>query len=85
MATPNWYTDTVRDLQALVRKEQDAARREALGNDLIRISKALDDERNQLLQHAVLCERVRNLTWLVRSLLVVVVLEIAWMALKAHA
>ena len=82
MAARNEYTETVRDLQALIRKENDAARREALGNDLIRMSKDLEEERAKVVHIAVLSEKVAGLTRLVWGLLVVIVLEVAYTAMK---
>ena len=82
MAARNEYTETVRDLQALIRKENDAARREALGNDLIRMAKDLEEERAKVVHMAVLSEKVAGLTRLVWGLLVVIVLEVAYTAMK---
>ncbi len=82
MATPNYYTDTVRDLQALIKKEQDAARREALGNDLIAMEKELKTQRADVVAMAVMEERLKNLTKLVWGLLLVIVLELGWPLLK---
>jgi hypothetical protein len=82
MAVRNEYTETVRDLQALIKKEQDAARREALGSDLIRMEKELQTQRADVVTMAVLEERVKGLTKLVWGLLVVIVLELGWPMLK---
>lgn len=82
MATRNEYTDTVRDLQALIKKENDAARREVLGENLLRMAHDLEEERKKVVQMAVLDERLKNLTKLVWGLLTVIVLEIAWMTVK---
>ena len=82
MATRNEYTETVRDLQALIKKENDAARREALGENLLRMAKDLEEERKKVVQIAVLDERLKNLTKLVWGLLVVIMLELAWPLLK---
>lgn len=66
MAVRNEYTETVRDLQALVRREADQQRREDLGNDLKRMAQDLDKQREQVVDLRVLSERVDNLktlTW----------------------
>lgn len=66
MAVRNEYTDTVRDLQALVRREADQKRREDLGNDLKRMAQELDKQRENIVDLRVLTERVDNLktlTW----------------------
>ena len=82
MAVRNEYTDTVRDLQALIKKENDAARREVLGENLLRMAKDLEEERKKVVQIAVIDERLKNLTKLVWGLLVVIAVELAWPLLK---
>lgn len=66
MAVRNEYSETVRDLQALLRREADAKRREDLGNDLMRMAAELDKQREAIVDVRVLTERVNNLnklTW----------------------
>lgn len=66
MAARNEYTETVRDLQALVRHEADQKRREDLGNDLKRMAQDLEKQRENITDLRVLSERVDNLktlTW----------------------
>lgn len=66
MAARNEYTETVRDLQALVRREADQKRREDLGNDLKRMAEDLEKQRESIVDVRVLSERVDNLktlTW----------------------
>ena len=82
MAVRNEYTDTVRDLQALIKKENDAARRESLGENLLKMSHDLEEQRKQIVSHAVLAERLSGLTKIVWGLLVVIVLEFSWLAVK---
>lgn len=66
MAVRNEYTDTVRNLQDLLKREADAKRREELGTDLKRMAQELDDQRKSMIDLRVLTERVDNLktlTW----------------------
>lgn len=66
MAVRNEYTETVRDLQSLLKREADATRREELGKDLVRMATELDKQREKLIDLRVLTERVDNLktlTW----------------------
>lgn len=66
MAVRNEYTSTVRDLQELLKREADQKRREDLGNDLKRMAKDLEDQRQNIVDVKVLTERVDNLktlTW----------------------
>ena len=65
MATRNEYTDTVRDLQELLKREADQERRESLGRDLIAMSKELDKQREGIIELRVITERVDNLKTLV--------------------
>jgi hypothetical protein len=66
MAVRNEFTDTVRDLQALLRREADQKRREDLGNDLLKMAAELEKQRGMIVDVRVLSERVDNLktlTW----------------------
>lgn len=66
MAVRNEYSETVRDLQALLKREADQKRREELGSDLKRMAEELDKQRNNIVDLRVLAERVDNLktlTW----------------------
>jgi hypothetical protein len=66
MAVRNEYTETVRDLQELLKREADQKRREDLGNDLKRMAQDLEDQRKNIVDLRVLTERVNNLrqlTW----------------------
>lgn len=66
MAVRNEYTETVRDLQELLKREADQKRREDLGNDLKAMAQALEKQRDNVIDLRVLSERVDNLktlTW----------------------
>lgn len=66
MARRNEYTETVRDLQELLKREADQKRREDLGNDLKRMAQDLEKQRDNVVDLRVLSERVDNLktlTW----------------------
>lgn len=66
MAVRKEYTETVRDLQELLKREADQKRREDLGNDLKRMAQDLDKQRENVVDLRVLAERVDNLktlTW----------------------
>lgn len=66
MATRNEYTDTVRNLQDLLKREADQKRREDLGNDLKQMAKDLERQKENIVDLRVLTERVDNLktlTW----------------------
>lgn len=66
MAIRNEYTETVRDLQELLKREADQKRREDLGNDLKRMAQDLEKQRDNVVDLRVLSERVDNLktlTW----------------------
>ena len=65
MATRNEYTDTVRDLQDLLKREADEQRRESLGKDLVAMAKELDKQREGMIELRVITERVDNLKTLV--------------------
>lgn len=66
MAVRNEYSETVRDLQELLKREADQKRREDLGNDLKRMAQDLETQRANIIDLRVLTERVDNLktlTW----------------------
>lgn len=66
MAIRNEYSETVRDLQELLKREADQKRREDLGSDLKRMAQDLEKQRENVIDLRVLAERVDNLktlTW----------------------
>lgn len=66
MAVRNEYSETVRDLQELLKREADQKRREDLGNDLKRMAEEVTKLRAETVDIRVLSERVDNLktlTW----------------------
>lgn len=66
MASRNEYSETVRDLQELLKREADQKRREDLGSDLKRMAQDLEKQRETIIDVRVLSERVDNLktlTW----------------------
>ena len=75
MSPRNEYTDTVRDLQALIRREA-GEKREALAGNVDKMAAQLERQREQLGNLAVLTERVDGLVWLVRGVIVTVAMEI---------
>jgi hypothetical protein len=72
MAARNEYTDTVRDLHAMIRKEQ----RIDLAVNLQKMEDQLDKQRDQLTVIGVLEERVDALSYLVKGVVIVCALEI---------
>jgi len=72
----NEYTDTVRDLQALIRREADDDKRKSLSENVDKMSLQLERQRDQLTDLKVLTERVDGLVWLVRGVVVTTALEI---------
>lgn len=76
MSPRNEYTDTVRDLHSLIRKEASDQKRTALAANVDKMAAQLDRQREQLTDVKVLQERVDSLTWLVRSVIVAVLMEI---------
>lgn len=65
VAVRNEYTETVRDLQELLKKEADEQRRENLGNDLKKMAQDLEKQKENVVEVRVLSERVDNLKSLV--------------------
>jgi hypothetical protein len=70
------YTDTVRDLKSLVRAEADGERREQLVRNLDLMNSEITRLRDKVDTIGALTARVEGLTWLVRSVIVVAVLEV---------
>lgn len=74
--TRNEYTDTVRDLHALIRKEASDAKRTMLASNVDKMAAQLERQRDQLVNLNVLTERVDGLVWLVRGVVVTCAIEI---------
>ena len=72
----NEYTDTVRDLHALIRREASDAKRVTLTANVDKMAAQLERQRDQLVDLKVLEERVDGLVWLVRGVLVTCAIEI---------
>lgn len=88
MTRRNEYTDTVRDLHALIRKEA-GEKRALLAANVDKMATQLERQRDQLTDLKVLTERVEGLTWLVRGVIVTLALEIVGgvivgLLLRAH-
>jgi nitrogen fixation/metabolism regulation signal transduction histidine kinase len=75
MNRKNEYTDTVRDLKAMVRREADDEKRRELSENLDKMAAQLERQRDQLGDLKVLTERVDGLTWLVRGVIVLFAVE----------
>jgi hypothetical protein len=75
MNRKNEYTDTVRDLNALIRREADDEKRRELTDNLAKMAAQLERQRDQLSDLKVLTERVDGLTWLVRGVIVLFAVE----------
>ncbi len=76
MTRRNEYTDTVRDLKALVLREAAADKRRALTENINKMAAQLERQRDQMTDLKVLTERVDGLVWLVRGVVVVAAIEI---------
>lgn len=72
----NEYTDTVRDLQALIRREAADSKRKTLSENVDKMAAQLERQRDQLTDLKVLTERVDGLLWLVRGVVVTTAVEI---------
>jgi hypothetical protein len=72
----NEYTDTVRDLHALIRREASDAKRVVLASNVDKMAAQLERQRDQLVDLKVLTERVDGLVWLVRGVVIACALEI---------
>jgi hypothetical protein len=89
-ARKNEYTDTVRDVKALIRREADEDKRAALAANIDKMALQIERQRDQLTDLRVLSERVDGLVWLVRGVILTCALEIiaglvVAMAIKGHA
>jgi hypothetical protein len=73
----NEYTDTVRDLHALIRREAADDKRASLTANVDKMAAQLERQRDQLTDLRVLSERVDGLVWLVRGVVVATAVEIA--------
>jgi hypothetical protein len=72
----NEYTDTVRDLKALLRSEVGDEKRKALEANLDKMSAQIERQRDQIARVDVLFERVDGLVWVVRAVLVATICEV---------
>jgi DNA-binding transcriptional regulator GbsR (MarR family) len=70
MARRHEYTDTVRDLKAVLRLEADDEKRRELNANLDKMAAQLERQRDQLTDVRVLTERVDGLVWVVRVVLI---------------
>lgn len=76
MTRRNEYTDTVKDLKALVQREAAADKRRTLVENIDKMAAQLERQRDWYKDLAVLTERVDGLVWLVRGVIVVSAAEI---------
>jgi hypothetical protein len=76
MSPRNEYSDTVRDLHALIRREAADNKRQSLADNVDKMATQLERQRDQLTDVRVLEERLNGLSWLVKSVIVTVALEI---------
>jgi len=76
MAKRNEYSDTVRDLKALIRREADDAKREDLSLNVDKMAAQIERQQEKLTDLKVLTERVDGLVWLVRGVVVATALEV---------
>ena len=76
MTRRNEYTDTVRDIKALIRREAAEDKRRALSDNVDKMAAQLERQREKLTDLEVLSERVDGLVWLVRGVIVVCAIEI---------
>lgn len=86
----NEYTDTVRDLHALIRREAADDKRKSLAANVDKMAAQLERQRDQLTDLKVLTERVDGLIWLVRGVVITTGLEviagiIVALLMKGHA
>jgi hypothetical protein len=72
----NEYSDTVRDLHALIRREAAEDKRKGLASNVDKMALQLERQREQLTDLKVLTERVDGLVWLVRGVVVTTAIEI---------
>jgi hypothetical protein len=76
VARRNEYTDTVRDLKALIRRETEEDKRRELSENVDRMVTLIERQREKLTDLAVLTERVDGLTWMVRGVIVSTAVQI---------
>lgn len=76
MTRKNEYTDTVRDLHALIRREASDAKRQALADNVDKMAAQVERQRDQLTELRVLTERVDGLVWLVRGVIVATAVQV---------
>ena len=76
MAVRNEYTETVRDVQALIRKEADAQKRADLAANVERMQTQIERQKEQLADMRVLEERIKGIDYLVKGVLILGLLEI---------
>lgn len=76
MAVRNEYTETVRDLQALIRKEADAQKRADLAANVERMQTQIERQKDQLADLRVLEERIKGIDYLVKGVLILGLLEV---------
>lgn len=72
----NEYTDTVRDVKALIRREADEEKRASLNANIDRMAAQIERQRDRMTDLDVLKERVDGLVWMVRGVIVTTALEI---------
>jgi hypothetical protein len=76
VARRNEYTDTVRDLKSLIRREAEEDKRRELSENVDRMVTLIERQREKLTDLAVLTERVDGLTWMVRGVIVSTAVQI---------
>lgn len=76
MSPRNEYSDTVRDLHALIRREAADNKRQSLADNVDKMATQLERQRDQLTDVRVLEERLNGLSWLVKSVIITLALEI---------
>ena len=77
MAVRNEYTETVRDVQALIRKEADAQKRADLAANVERMQTQIERQKEQLADMRVLEERIKGIDYLVKGVLILGLIEVA--------
>lgn len=76
MSRRNEYTDTVRDLKAMLRREADDEKRRELTANLDKMQTQLERQRDLGADLRVLSERVKWLRWLVCGVIVLFALQV---------
>jgi len=77
LAVRNEYTETVRDVQALIRKEADAQKRADLAANVERMQTQIERQKEQLADMRVLEERIKGIDYLVKGVLILGLIEVA--------